>query len=423
MAFIKSFIKRKKQACNLASEKITVDTLKQLIPIRTLSEEKLQSFALNNSSEVYAAGETLFNINDPVDSALYLLKGAVTLSDANGKNFDIEAPGVKAKFPLTSGVKNTTTAIAKTDISILRVSQKIMAINSSSLQPQEINIPEEFSNNRLLQGFAHHFIDDDIEVPVLPVVAIKLRQAMQKDIGIKEAVEIIQLDPVISAKLIEVANCPLYISVNPVKSCFEAVNRIGLNATRSLVIGLSLNKIFTCTSIHIKKHLDKLWKNSLHLSFLCRELASVSKQSNPEEALLAGLVCDIGTIPFLNYVSKLPDKYYNDKDIREAIPVVKGIVGAYILKKWDFADEFIQVPLSADNWFQSSGETLTYTDIVVLSKLHSKIGNKDQTDLPLITSIPAASKLKNITLSTENSLSILYDAEQKINETLNVFLP
>jgi HD-like signal output (HDOD) protein len=284
----------------------------------------------------------------------------------------------------------------------------------------ELKIPDHLLHNRLLQTFSEHFIDNDLEVPSLPNIAIQLRKAMQHEIGIEQAVKIIQLDPVISAKLIEVANCPLYVSKTPAKSCFEAVKRIGLNATRLLVISLSIKNIFKSNSPLIKKHLDHQWKNSIYLSSLSYVLASVSKQGNPEEALLAGLVADIGAIPFLNFVANLPADYYNEEEIKQAIPVIKGVVGASILEKWGFADDFIKVPLFSEDWYQHSTGPLSYTDIVVLSRLHSKIGRKVP-NLPAITSIPAASKLKSITLSPENSLSILHNAKDKVNDALRTF--
>ncbi|MFW5443903.1 MAG: HDOD domain-containing protein [Methylococcaceae bacterium] len=422
MALLSSFFKEKKTSSSnsLVSEKLTIETLRQLIPIRNLSEDKLQSFALENKSEVLSKGKTLFSIDETDNSAIYLLRGAVVLADAKGQTYEVDSTTAKAKFPLSSGIKHNTTATTKSDVSFLRVSQKIMSINLEQHRPTEIIVPEELNDNRILQTFLQHFYDDDLEIPSLPGIAIKLRKAMQKEIGIDEAVKIIQLDPVISAKLIEVANCPLYISVSPAKSCFEAVKRIGLNATRSLVISLSIKNIFKNDSPKIKKRLDKLWKNSLYLSCLSHVLASVSKQQNPEEALLAGLICDIGAIPFLNFVSNLPEDYYNEDEIMTAIPVVKGVVGASILEKWGFAEDFIKVTLTSEDWFQHSEDSLSYTDIVVLSRLHSKIGKKTP-NLPSITSIPAASKLKNITLSPENSLSILHDAKDKINDALKTF--
>lgn len=421
MALLSSFFKGKKHSSGFVGEDISVETLKKLIPIRNLSEEKLQSFALEKKAEIISAGQTLFKINEPSDSAIYLLAGTISLTDANNKSFEIEATETKAKFPITSGVKHTTTATAKSTINILRVSQKIMSLNSIEHQSFDLTIPEELKDCRILQSFSQHFLNDDMEIPSLPIIAIKLSEAMKKDIGIEEAVKIVQLDPVIAAKLIEVANCPLYVSPVPAKSCFEAIKKIGLNATRSLVISLSIKHIFKGNSARIAKHLDHAWKNSLYLSSLSYVLSSESKQKNPEEALLAGLICDIGVVPFLNFASNLPEDYYSDEDILKAIPVVKGIVGASILKKWGFSDEFIQVALQSDDWYQNTEETLSLTDIVVLSRLHNKIGKRETSDLPPVTSIPAASKLKNITLSPENSLGFLHDAKDKINDALKTF--
>lgn len=417
-----SFFKGKKsnQPVIKAGDDLSLETLKQLIPIRNLSDDKLESFVLEHKSEALSKGQILFNINEATKTAIYLLKGTVSLSDENGKSFNINASEIKAKFPLSSGLKYTTTAVAKSDINILRVSQKIMSINLEKHNISELIIPEHLKHNRLLHAFSEYFVDNELEVPSLPSIAIQLRKAMQNEIGISEAVKIIQLDPVISAKLIEVANCPLYVFLTPAKSCFEAVKRIGLNATRSLVISLSIKNIFSSKSRLIAKHLDHQWRNSIYLSSLSFVLASASKQCNPEEALLAGLVADIGSIPFLNFVANLPADFYNEEEIEQAIPVVKGVVGAAILEDWGFTDDFIKVPLLSEDWYQHSDGPITYSDIVVLSRLHSKIG-KNLTNLPAITSIPAASKLKSITLSPENSLSILHNAKDKINETLKTF--
>jgi len=401
-------------------QKITAEALRQLFPIRNLSEEILESFAADNHVEMIAAGTTLFGVNQPADCAIYLLSGRVSLSDQNGKTYEIEAGSAQAKFPLCSGVKHTTTAVAKTVIGVLRVSLNIMA-TTNRFEHGTLGISDEFRDNRLLALFAEHFQEHELEIPTLPEVAIHLRKAIQKDVGISEAVKIIQLDPVISAKLIEVANCPLYLTNIRASNCLDAVKRIGLNATRSLVIALSIKQIFKSKSPLLKRHLEELWKQSLYLSALCHILAAGCGQQNPEDALLAGLVCDIGALPFLSFVANLPAEYIHDAEIEEAIPVLKGVVGATVLKEWDFPNSFIDVALASGDWFENTSEELSLTDIVVLSRLHALIGKKNTADIPAITAIPAASKLKNLALSPENSLAMLHDAKAKIHAALSIF--
>jgi HD-like signal output (HDOD) protein len=424
MSFLNPFLKGKKSepsASSSVGEHISIDLLQKLIPIRGFSEEILQAFATDHMSEVFPKQTVLFSTNEDTDSILYLLKGTVTLTDDRGNTYTVEADTAKAKFPLSSGTKHTTTAVAKTDVSLLRVHQKIMSSKESTLSELTgLKIPKELAENRLLQSFSEHYENEALEIPTLPDIALKLRKAMLQDISIADAVTIIQLDPVISAKLIEVANCPLYMSPIPAKSCFTAVSRIGLNATRNLVIGLSINHIFKTNSPLIKKHLDKIWKQSLYISTLSHVLASVTKQIDPEEALLAGLICDIGAVPFLNYAANLPKDYFTEAELDLALPQVKGPIGYKTLVEWGFPDELNKIPLYSDDWYQNSSAELNLTDIVVLSRLHSHIGLSDMSELPAITSIPAASKLKNFSLSPEYSLNLLYEAKHQINDAMKV---
>ncbi len=401
---------------------ITPETLKQLFPIRNLSEEILQTFSTEHLVETLHPDSILFSVNEQATCAIYLLRGTVILADHNGKSYEISAGSAQAKFPICSGLKHTATATAKTEIDILRVSLKIM-LTPSRQDHGKLTIPADLNNNRLLNLFVEHFEDNEheIEIPSLPEVALNLRKAIQKDVSIDEAVKIIQLDPAISAKLIEVANCPLYLTNVPAKNCKDAVVRIGLNATRNLVTALSMKQIFKSKSPLIKNHLEDVWKQSLYLSGLSYVLASHSQQQNPENALLAGLVCDIGVIPFLSFTANLPVEYHSDAEIREAMPIIKGPVGSVVLKEWDFAEEFIDVAKSSSDWYQNSGDTLTLTDIVVLSRLHALIGKKATADLPAITAIPAAANLKNFAMSPENTLGILHDAKAKIHEALSIF--
>lgn len=423
MTILKQFFKGQKKNKSLQStENLSVETLKQLIPVRNLSDEKLQSFALENKPELINKGVVLFKAGEASDSILYLLRGSVSLADENGKSFSVEGESANAKFPLSSGARYITTATAATDISIIRVSQKIMSIGMDDTENQQhLNIPDDLSQNRLVQAFSQHYLDDELEIPSFPSIALKLRKAMQSDIGVADAVQIIQLDPVISAKLIQVANCPLYLTANPAKSCFDAVNRIGLNATRNLVVSLSIKQVFNSSSKTISSYLEKIWKQSIYISSICFVLAKETKQVNAEEALLAGLVCDIGLVPFLNFAANLPDDYYTEADLDLILPYIRGPIGRNVLRKWDFPEEIINIPNDAENWFQHTEGKLNLTDIVVLSRLHSQIGRPEMAHLPAITSIPAAGKLASITLSPENSLQLLHKAKNKINDALHAF--
>ncbi|MDI1293985.1 MAG: HDOD domain-containing protein [Methylobacter sp.] len=409
-------------ACSLVEEHISMDVVQNLFPIRNYDNEKLLAFTSDLKSEICPKQTTLFHIGDKTDSALYLLKGVISLSDENGKNSELVSGTEEAKFPLSSSAIHTKTAITKTDVSVLRVSQKIMSRKHAPLSPfSTLVIPNEITKNHLMSSFLHHYNNEELNILSLPDVTVKLRNAMQNDASITKIVKIIQLDPVISAKLIGLANSPLYVSASPVKSCIEAVNRIGLNATRSFVISLSLSRVFKNNSPLVIKYADKIWKQSIYISKLSYILATVTKQVNPEKALLAGLVCDIGAIPFLSFAANLPKDYCSESDIELILPYVKGPIGYKVLNDWGFSEEFLKIPLDSENWYQNSSDELNLTDIVVLSRFHSRIGKPNTPKLPTLTSIPATNKFKKNPLSPDLSLYVLYKAKQQVNDIMKAF--
>ncbi len=93
MSFLSSFLKSTQSiepTQTLQPEIISVGTLKELIPIRNFSKEKLEAFATNLKSEIYPKGTTLFSFGESTDFALYLLKGDVLLADNAANHYEVK---------------------------------------------------------------------------------------------------------------------------------------------------------------------------------------------------------------------------------------------------------------------------------------------------------------------------------------------
>jgi HD-like signal output (HDOD) protein len=91
----------------------------------------------------------------------------------------------------------------------------------------ELEIPEHLKDNPFFNRFYQHFIQGELKTPSFPDVALKMRKAIQQDCEIADIVKIVNLDPVVSAKLIQIVNSPVYRSVNPISNCLNAINRLG----------------------------------------------------------------------------------------------------------------------------------------------------------------------------------------------------
>lgn len=408
---------------------ITLEKLKRLFPIRNLDNDELASFTIGRKADLYPAGAILFRAGEISDSVYFLLNGSIRMALADGKVYEISADSAKARFPLCGAKRYSATAMAVTPVQILRVSPRIMnkVVISSETTNHLIDIhapglPAHVRDSHLFQTFCQHFHNEDLHLPSLPEVAIKLRKAIEKEAAIKEIASLVQLDPAIAAKIVHVANSPLYYPARSINNCQDAVSRLGIRATRTLVTAFCMRNLYKGKHPRIGYILQEQWRQSIVLSALCYVLAANNPGASPEEALLAGLLCDIGVVPFLCFAEEFPQEYWQPEELENAMPYVRGPVGSYLLKKWDFPPELAVVPQTAGNWYYGgAGDQLTLSDIVILSRLHDYIGEGRQAELPAINSIPACSKLKDGSLSPDYTLRVLNEARDMVEQTMNFF--
>jgi len=409
---------------------ITREILDLLFPINHLGEEECLSYVLDDQTLSMGPESVLFQLGESIDSLYYLLEGTVSLHIGADKICEIDAGTTDAHFPLCSGKRYSVSARALTDVQIVRVSPDAMIRSNSAdiapFNPSDPNIPKEVQENQLFQAFCHIYLNKELQIPTLPAIAIKLRHALEaKNVGLREVAEIVQMDPAIAGKLVQVANSLLYRPWVPITNCQVAVSHIGLTATSNLVVGQSLRQIFNCKNPRIHHLLKEEWRKSIFLSSLCWVLASENGGVNPEEAQLAGLVCDIGNVPFLTSLTHVKDEYITAEDIALVLPYIAPKIGMQVLKSWGFPDELVTIPLLAENWFNDTAPQIKLSDIVILSKLHAYIGTPRMSSLPRINSIPAFGKLKDRHLCLDDplnfSLQMLNSAKEKLRVAASLF--
>ncbi len=374
----------------IINKKLATETLKKFVPIRHL--EDLVIGALPQSCLFFKNQSLIFIYGQKTDRVFYLLEGTISMQPDSDNSYAISADSNHAHLPLNSGNTCGATAIAVTDITILAISVELNRLWANKSQEQiscveliDIELPEQINDNQFFKRFAQAYRENKLQLPTLPTVAFKLKEAMKQDIGTHEAVEIIHIDATIVAKLIQVANSPLYSPTSPITNCHDAVTRLGLEATRNLVMGISLKQLFNCNNKQFMKAMQKLWQKSLYVSSLSFVLAQECSTVNPEDALLAGLISDIGVIPLLHFAEQYPDQYPDLSELEDSIPYLRAPVGALMLHTLGFSKELSNIPHLAENWVYDSGDTLSLADIVILAKLHSYFGSKKAKDLPYIT--------------------------------------
>ena len=258
-------------------------------------------------------------------------------------------------------------------------------------------------------------------LPSLPEIVVRVRQAVNDDdVNLGNVVKLIQVDPSLTARLVQIANSPLYRSRQPVENCLMAVNRLGLTTTRDLVTCLVLNNIFNAENKMLRKKLQKLWHHSCHVAAIASTIAKVTPNLHEDTALLAGLLHDIGVLPILHYAADYPEIFESDEKLNYVIHELRAPLGQEILKEWNFDSALSDVSAEAENWLYDHEETADYVDVVIVAQIHSYFGKDEAAELPNLLTLPAFKKLGLSKMGPDASLEVLFEAELDIKDIMGM---
>jgi len=261
---------------------------------------------------------------------------------------------------------------------------------------------------------------DEIKLPAMPDIAMKIRDAFKDEqYDILQIANIVQTEAGLAAYVLKVANSPLHRGPIPIKTAKHAVCRLGQHSVQSIVLTYTLRAMFETNSPQLKSLLQKQWEQSTCLAAISALLADRCDDFDPDQALLGGLLQDIGCLPLLDWLAN------NHSDGEDLEIAYKGLtdkyashIGEIMLRNWQFDEELIEVVKSRGDWNRSSGADadVDIADIVTIARHHQHMGRGELKSCPTITNIPAYHKLPFQELTPDQSLHILEEAKEEIEE-------
>ena len=231
---------------------------------------------------------------------------------------------------------------------------------------------------------------DQLVLPTLPEVALKIREAVEgENTSAQQIADTLSQDASLSARLIQVSNSPLYRSRNPIEDLQMAVTRLGIRMVRDLVISLAMKQIYQATSDVLDEHFRKSWNTAVEVAAICRMLATTVPGINPEQALLAGLIHNIGALPILVKAEDDDDLFNNSDTLGEVIEELTSPVGVLILETWNFGPAMTDVVKYAHDFAYDHEGGADLVDLVQIALLQ---GGHVPGEIDW-SSVPAFSKL------------------------------
>lgn len=216
---------------------------------------------------------------------------------------------------------------------------------------------------------------DQLVLPTMPETALRVREvADDPDANLKDLATVIGNDAALTARIIKVANSPLYRASSKIEDLNMALTRLGMTLTCSLATGLAMEQMFQATSDIVDRRLRDVWKRSTEVAGICAVLCKHCTKLRPDQATLAGLVHQIGVLPILSYAEAHPVLLKDGISLDTVIEQIHPKLGSKILSTWEFPAEIRNVPTEHLN-FARQAPKADYADLVTVAMLQSHLGS------------------------------------------------
>lgn len=173
-----------------------------------------------------------------------------------------------------------------------------------------------FDHSPLMAHVQKDLLAGDMVFPTCFQLSLSIREALdQPDVRVAEIASLVQSEPLMAARLLHMSNC---VSFNPfgrtIYNVEQAIHRVGFNVARALAISIAVEQLKLMPSMTPFVALaNATWERSVHVAALLRQLAQFEGKVNPDEALICGLVSEMGVFYLLYRCSDLP-AYRNDRE-------------------------------------------------------------------------------------------------------------
>jgi len=248
-----------------------------------------------------------------------------------------------------------------------------------------------------VKGLAEDLSRGSFELPPFPDVALRVREALNDpDVSLDKIGRIVLSEPVLSARLLRIANSALLhrggLEVTDVKL---AISRLGFDMVRNAAVSLAMDSTFKAPPRGpLREHIERTRRHSVRVGVLSYLLARRQRDAvKPDEAMLAGLLHDIGRFYILTRVDAYPAVFGHPDVLEELMQDWHTGVGRAIVESWEFPES---IAVAVDEHEVLDREHMgkaDLADVVLVANLIANRGESGRAEPPAMSAIAVCVKL------------------------------
>lgn len=247
------------------------------------------------------------------------------------------------------------------------------------------------------QFSVEHMVEDVSTIHSLPMFYSQLSEAIDHPrSSIGDIAKIISEDQGLTARILKLANSPLFGYFSKIETITQAVTIIGVLQVRDLALALSVMDVFKGIPEDLV-NMEQFWKHSIATGLAARLLATSQREANLERFFVAGILHDVGRLVMYVQVPDLCLQLLEEsrstgvllhRAEREMFSFDHSEVGETLLRRWKIPPRIAE-PVGSHHDCRKAGQypreasILHFADIIAHAL---EIGNSGEIFVPELES-------------------------------------
>lgn len=224
---------------------------------------------------------------------------------------------------------------------------------------------------KILEDIARD-LSADLNFPTCLDVAILIRNTLKNpEATLDQVAKVVSLEPLIASKLLRLSNSvPYNPSGKAITDLRTAVTRLGFESVRTTSLAVAMDQMMKSKNLSGFDTLSKLaWEHSLEVAAIARALARRIGRINADEALLAGMVHDIGIFYLLYRAGEYEEYRNNEENVLDLVIGWHESIGESLLHVLGLPDRIVDAVRDHDHLRTSDEVPCNLSDVIYFANL------------------------------------------------------
>lgn len=217
-------------------------------------------------------------------------------------------------------------------------------------------------------------LSGEVVFPTYFDAVLRLRKALHDpDQSIANLSLVISAEPLISAKLLHIANS---VAFNPhgneILDLKSAIIRLGLNVVHSTAMSIVMTQLMRAKGMaEFADTTHLLWEHSIQTSAAAYVLAKETGRLNRDEAMLAGLIHDLGAFYMLYRATQYDELRHRPDTIKYLIIQWHESIGVSLLNALGLPLEIVEATIDHDHIRSNPVAIRNLSDLIYVANMLS----------------------------------------------------